>query len=218
MANTITLSQIRQQIRERADLVDDPFFSDSELNSYINSSYAHLYNLLVKTNQDYYLTESLPFNLIPGQETYNLPSDFFKLVGVDAFVDSKWRPLKRFVFNERNRTGILRYMVSGDKIRFKPVPESTHEIKLYYIPVYSKLTSDASTLDGLNGFEEYIIWDCIIKCKNKTEEDASIALNERNLIEMKIRDIASERDSGSPAYVADVQDFYLDEYLGLGDD
>ena len=92
MANyqKINLEQLRVACRQRADMVNSTFITDAELNSYINASYFELYDLLVqKYGNDYYVQEYY-FNLVGNQSRYDLPEDFFKLLGVD---------LSRFTIN-----------------------------------------------------------------------------------------------------------------------
>ena len=202
MSNSITLAVIRQHIRERGDVVNDPFITDSELNTMINASYASLYNLQVSLNQDYFVNES-SMAVSSGVDSYPLPTDFHKCLGDDVLADgTKYIPLKKFVFAERNRHGIMRYTIQANNLKLRPIPNGDYTLKLYYVPIYTQLTTDSSTLDGVNGYEEYIVWDCVVKCRQKKEEDPSIALSERERIRGEIMEAAAERDSSAPAYVS----------------
>ena len=155
----MNLEQLRVACRQRADMVNSTFITDAELNSYINASYFELYDLLVqKYGNDYYVQEYY-FNLVGNQSRYDLPEDFFKLLGVDLSIGSGpdgWVSLRPFTLAERNRystanvqtwIGVtnLRYRLSGNKLWFTPSPQTGQEIRLWYIPRLSELV-DVTTL------------------------------------------------------------------------
>src|SRR4051812_11022033 len=107
MSSTMQLSDLRTAIRQRADMVNSKFVSDSELNSYINQSYFELYDLLIqKYGDNYFVATPYTFTTDGTSQLYDLPTDFFKLLGVDlalsASLDS-YVTIRPFNFSERNR-------------------------------------------------------------------------------------------------------------------
>ena len=155
----MSLSDLRVACRQRADMVNSTFISDAELNSYINASYYELYDLLVqKYGNDYYVKE-YSFNLVGNQSRYDLPDDFYKLLGVDLEISSGpdgYVSLRPFTLAERNRystanvqtwIGVtnLRYRISGNKLWFTPSPQTGQTIRIWYVPRLSQLV-DQTTL------------------------------------------------------------------------
>ena len=149
----MTLAQLRTASRQRADMVNSTFISDSELNSYINASYFELYDLLVqKYGNDYYMTE-YSFQLVGNVSRYPLPADFFKLLGVDLQIaggPDSYVSLRPFTLAERNRystanvqtwIGVtnLRYRISGSDLWFTPSPQTGQTIRIWYIPRLAEL-------------------------------------------------------------------------------
>jgi hypothetical protein len=149
----MTLPQLREATRQRADMVHSQFVSDEEFNSYINASYFELYDLLVqKYGNDYYVKE-YGFSLQGNVERYDLPEDFYKLLGVDLSISNGpdgYVTLRPFSLAERNRystanvqtwIGVtnLRYRLSGNKLWFTPSPNSGQQVRLWYIPRLSNL-------------------------------------------------------------------------------
>ncbi len=55
MARTRTLLQLREEVRQRADMVNSAFVTNSEVDRCINESWAHMYDQLLATGEDYYL-------------------------------------------------------------------------------------------------------------------------------------------------------------------
>jgi len=149
----MTLAQLRTASRQRADMVNSTFISDSELNSYINASYFELYDLLVqKYGNDYYMTE-YSFQLQGNISRYDLPADFFKLLGVDLQISGGpdgYVSLRPFTLAERNRystanvqtwIGVtnLRYRISANTLWFTPSPQTGQTIRIWYIPRLAEL-------------------------------------------------------------------------------
>lgn len=126
---TTQLGTLRTVIRQRANIENSQFVTNSELNGYINASYYQLYNLIVQkygdnyysaldaTNKPYQFTTNGTaemFALPDGSTTYSMPDGtaapaFFKLLGVDLWISSaqttpaQWFTLHRFNMGERNR-------------------------------------------------------------------------------------------------------------------
>jgi len=69
----------------------------------------------------------------------------------------------------------------------------------------TQLTSDSDTADGISGWTEYIIVDCVIKCNQKEETDPSVAMAQKQALILRIEAAAENRDAANPATVADTQ-------------
>jgi hypothetical protein len=191
------------------------FVSKSEWNSYINASATELYDLLVAASEDYVLS-SATLSLTSGTDTYPLPGDFYKLRGVDLVLDAQGNAvtLQPFNFAERNNyiftptwnvvgLSYLRYRIQGNSIRFVPVPSNPATIKLWYVPALATLSADSDTLDGVDGWEEFVVIDAAIKAKDKEESDVSVLAAQRAAIIKRIEAMASSRDAGMPHKIAD---------------
>lgn len=208
-----TLESLREQVRQRADMVNSEFVSDSELNQYISDSYAELYDLLVLKFEDYYLTEST-FTVASGAESYTLPTDFYKLRGVDKDLGSgDYVELRPFNFIDRNKDPVyeayngvcsVRYRILGSTLRFTPADQAPGDYRLWYVPRFTALTTDASTVDGVNGWEVYIVTDAAIKCLQKEESDVSVLMALKADLRARIEAAGAERDAGYPDRIVDV--------------
>ena len=227
--STISLLDLRTRCRERADMKNSTFVTDSELNFYINQSLAELHDILVQSYGEDYYVKSQEFLTVNNQDTYSLATiitdnDFYKLRGIDAKLNNAdWFTLQRFNFNERNRfqnfgnwdyLGItnIRYRILGSNILFTPTPESPVEVRLWYIPRAVQLATDVDTYEDINGWIEYVIVDCAIKMLNKEESDVSVLINEKNMLKRRIEEASSNRDANEPE---SVQDIYIenDQFL-----
>jgi hypothetical protein len=225
---TVTLLDLRTRARQRADMESTGFISDSELNTYINSSYAELYDLLVsKFGSDYFVSSPYTFTTSANVDQYPLPSGFYKLLGVDFKISgTNWRTLKRFEFSDRNISGIwdvyntelIRYRLLGSNILLSPVPTGACQLRAWYIPLPDVLANDTDSFSGLNGYEEYVIIDAAIKMLTKEESDTSALRADKAAMKKRIEDMADSRDVGSPCSVQDTNgiegwSLYFNSYL-----
>jgi len=226
MAN-FTLLQLRDQVRQRSDIVRSNHITDSEINGYINASIRELYDLLIqKFGEDYFVTSS-NLSLISGTESYALPSNFYKLLGADLEQSSaEFLTLKPFMFNERNRfnsssfrnavgSESLRYRIQGNTLFFRPIPTNTATVRVYYVPQFGGLSLDVDLWDGYNGWEEYVVVDGTIKCKAKEESDVNVEAAQKGALIKRIEDVAGNRDAGLSFRVSDVRGINNEQGFGF---
>jgi len=218
MATTMTLLEMRTQVRQRADIVNSQFFTDSELNGYINQSLFELYDLLVESyGENYFVAPPFIINTDGINQFFNLPTNFFKELGVDLLINGLQESavtIKPFNFSDRNRYSIpnfqtfygvsnLRYRLNGNQIWFTPLPASGQTIKLWFIPSMPTLSLDTDTFDGFSGWTEYVIIDAAIKCKIKEESDGSLLVLAKDKIIKRIESASKNRNAASPPTVSD---------------
>jgi len=224
MSRLTTLGQLKYESRLRADKVGSGFIKDDELLTYINSSYAELYDLLVGAYGNDYYAKEYAFATVGQQRAYPLPADFYKLLGADYVVGpTSILTLKPYQFNERNRyqqgtywsalVGIYgpKYRITEENIDFAPIPDGSYNIVLHYVPACPKLADDVDTANGVNGWEEYIIVDCAIKMLQKEESDVSVLMAQKQALLGRINLMAENRDAGQSFRVTDVTSSWLDD-------
>lgn len=64
---------------------------------------------------------------------------------------------------------------------------------------------DSTTIDGVSGWEEYIVVDAALKAMGKEESDPSLLAQQKLFMKQRLIDMAANRDAGNPATVADTQ-------------
>lgn len=219
---TISLSQLRTAILQRADMENSNFVSDAELNSYINNSIEELYDLIVSRYEDYY-TESVQFTITAGQDGYAFPNAIYKMRGLDVQSGSDWLTVDKFNFEERNRGqqhlllatvyADIRYRLIGSTIKLVPADQAPGTYRLWYIPRFTDLVNDSDTLQSdLEQWYDYIVVDCAIKVLTKEESDPSVFIAQKVALTNRIQNMASNRDAGQPETVTRIRNrFYDDE-------
>jgi len=210
MASNITLLDLRNACKDRADMQNSNFITDDEWNRYINSAAKELYEILILKGLQYTTTTDT-ISLNGTDDTYDLPSNFFKLVGVDHNINNETYPMEEYTFqnrnlyNQQNTQRYLRYRLVGeDMIRFNPKP-SAQEITIWYDPVLATLSDDTDTLNGVNGWEEYVIVRSALWAKVKEESETGDLKQDIAFLRDRIETAAENRDLGPAGQVTDVR-------------
>ena len=215
--SSITLAQIRLRAREKADMVNSNFIEDPEQLSYINKAYFAWYDVIVGAFEDYFLSEPTEFTLAAGVSQFPLPSDFYKLAGIDKSGDAgsdRFYPLRKSKWRERNRTEnsfssygrspTTSYRIIKDKILFTPVGGVGGNYKLWYIPLATALVDETDSIDTYNGFEEMLILDVAIQMLIKEESDTSELRFEKVMEQKRMKDMLVDRDIGESERIEEV--------------
>lgn len=214
-----TAGNIILEAQQRCDKVNSQYYSPQELMSMCSQSRKELYDILVqKFGNDYYLATPYQYLTSNQVQFYPLPDDFYKLLGVDVALNNgdpnSWVTLKEFNFIQRNlynfpnvytMYGItnLRYRLMGDNLEIVPVPSGGQTIQLWYAPRVSQLLKVTDIVDGVSGWEEYIVVDMCIKMLTKEESDVSVYMTQKQMLLKRIEEAAENRDVGEPQTVSD---------------
>ena len=212
---TITLANLRTRAKQRANMENSSFLSDSEWNSVINYSISNLRDIITsKAGEDYFAT-AFSTSLTEGQETVNLPSDFYKLLWVEVLVDgTNYAPMRRFEIAEKPVTAFnllapwseIQYRLRADTLWLQPASSTGGKtIRVWYVPVATELSADGDTLAGYNGWDEYVVVLTARKALVKEESDTSQLDQEILMFNQRIESMAPNRDQGRPMRIQDTQ-------------
>lgn len=174
---TMTLQQIVLDAQNRCDQVpasgggSEDFVTTSRWYEWVNGSLYSLYDELITAyGNDYYVADPYEFTTDGTSTTFALPSDFYKLLGVDLVLSGGGAiTLKEFAFSERNQGGFgspraagvwgrgtnqMLYRLRGGKLWLRTAsnqdiaPASGQTIRLYYVPKLSPLVPIATITLG----------------------------------------------------------------------
>lgn len=176
MTDYVALSTIRTLAQQRADQQNSNFVNDTEWLRYINRGYAELYDLIVTAanSEDYFLNSST-ISLVSGTKSYDLPSDFYKMRGVDLSVGSDSIPLRRYNFSQRDvgsRYSVarnMRYHLQGSLLYLNPKPSTNDSITIWYVPSPKKfiektpsaITRGSTTMWTVGANHGFVVGDTI---------------------------------------------------------
>lgn len=227
MARSFTVSELITRIRERSNTERSNFVTDDEIIRYIDQGYTRLYDLIVSKFENYYIND-YSFQTTGSTQFFDLPADFYKMVGLDQFQNTSGSgdnalTVRPFNFNERNRynnilfavtaAAFYRYLIQGSKIKILPPPDAGITFKMWYIPAPTKITSTAQQIDGIAGWEEVVVLYAAVQIMNKQELDSTPLKREYAEAVDRVITMATERDAALPERVTDLS--VVNEQLAL---
>jgi len=185
MARTRTLTELLADVRYQADIENQTLrHTDANLTRLINQSWAAFRELICENGFPYYLT-SASGNFVAGTAGYAVASDFARLYGVDVTVGGEVRSLAEHSIMERNEVLTtqqgcpvsfwLRATASPPIMVMQPIPDQAYAYTYYYLPQQTDLTTGANTIDGFNGWEDWIVFDVCLKVLTRDDDDEQFA-------------------------------------------
>lgn len=220
-----TLGNLRLEAQQRINKENSQFYSTQEWNSMLSQSYKELYDILIqKFGDDYFLanpytyTTSGTIDSTTMQSTYPLPMDFYKLMRVEVALNpadpNSWVTLRQFDAIQANLWnypnvytfyGItnLRYRLWGDNLVVVPIPSAGQTLRILYSPRPNQLINDTDLINGVSGWEEYIVVDACAKALIKEESDATPFAIQKQALLKRIEEAAENRNVGEPQTVSD---------------
>ena len=217
----VTLNYVRTLARQRADRVNSQFVTDVELNNYINASYKELYDILIqKYGDDYYVASTYTWTTDGSSVLYPLPPDFYKNLLVEVALNpqdnNSWITLRTFQRIQQNLWnypnvytfyGItnLRYRIDGNYLHIVPISTAGQTLRMWYAPRPAKLVQDNQIVDGVSGWEEYVIIRAAKYYLDKQESDTSKLDQELLFLKQRIEESATNRDAGQPDTISNTR-------------
>lgn len=210
---TVTLSDLRTRVRQRANMENSTFVTNAELNVYINQAIADLRDKMIsKVGEDYFADEEL-YSLQSNVDTYALPNDFYKILYVEVKGDDGYYyKMRRFEVSERNFGASpinyyipdIRYRLRGNNIVFTPQNLiGGREVRMTYVPIPTELSLNTDTLQGYNGWETYVIVYAARMALVKEESDTSQLDAELLRLDGRMESMSDNRDQAEPARIYD---------------
>lgn len=212
---TYTESDLRTRARRRADMENSTFVTDAEIQDYLNSSISELHDYMVKSYEDYFVSEQT-YNAPLATGGANLPDDFYKALGVDYESGGITSTLKAYSFTERNvyntpyavidRLAEPMYKIEGTKIKLIPGNSQSGTITLYYVPQATQFSASVTEIENvIPGYEEYVVVATAIRMLMKEESDVSALERERQQLASRIIRAISPRDVSGSFAIRDVR-------------
>jgi hypothetical protein len=214
MARSFTGTLLVTRVRERTDRVgEDPvngFVTDTEILRNLSAGIGWLGDLLADAGEGFAETEET-ISIAAGASSANLSASHRSTLRVDRIAGTTYAPLERAQVNDLAKYGsasgvVQAYRLVGSTIKFYPPTAVAVTFRHLYIPAPTDLTSGATTVDGIAGWEElpveYACRAVRIKCQqDHRPHDAAMAA-----VIARIEEKRSLRISAQPGRIVDVDD------------
>ncbi len=202
-----TLLEMRNRVRERTDTENQSNPSDTELTQLINTCYQEMYAKLIK--HSLHKAESTQSITADGSAAYNLDAGMYSILGVWR-VDGSGVPTRLERHDHRllttaDITGPAdSYRVIGATIEFYPRP-STDTYTIRYVPEPGVLSADGDEIDGVLGWEEYVVVAASIKVMRKLGIAADDLKEDLAELDARLRAEAPDAEASESSVVQDVR-------------
>lgn len=179
MARTVTLSQLRTDVAAQCDFAVGASgrYTPTLLTRYINQSVQRFRERVSNSGMTHYLTSSSGTVSSGATSPYSfkvLDASGFspavvRVYGVDLTVSGVIYTLEHRPFEERNKygsptsTGIPHSwaMYQTTSIALMPAPSQSYSYTVWYLPLLADMSADGDTFDGVAGWEQWIVYDCV---------------------------------------------------------
>lgn len=221
MAKNVSGQTLITETQKRADVEGaTDRHPRSDILRYVNQGCAELYDLLIEARGAAYYRDATPWSITTTAETTlytsSYPSDFYRLISVRVSDGTVQQPLIPFTPLEEpglRTTGVAAYFPTHYEMRpngicILPEHQAGMTITVEHIPAITDLTdSGSSYLDGINGWEEYVVCFAARCIAVKDEEFELVRALDADMARLKARiaKLAPNRDAFRPRRVQDVR-------------
>jgi len=196
---------------EFSELVDDP-----EILEFLNQEFAELKSHLRRNEGQPHDRSTHPIAVRAGTSLYDLPLDFWELLGVEATIGGLTRPMDPYM--ERERASLQNSQLFGtlaspmyrlaSRTQIEILPATlTFTLLIKYVAGAVRLKLGQvppQAIDGFNGYEMAAVYGACASCREKEETDPSFFEGRKARIYALIDANAAQRDAGTPERVTDV--------------
>ena len=196
-----TLAALHDAVIREADVqgIVDP----ADLTALLNEELSELYELIVEAFENHYAA-STPLTITAGNSSVAIPAAVFKVLDLEDDSDPPVS-LKRFAFNDRNRTSSLSYVIHGSNILVRPEDSAPGTYTLHYVPIWTDLANDADTFTAPNNWHLYAVFGAAQRLKETQDLDGSALGKRKQALRERIETAAKGRNAGVSQQVRDVR-------------
>jgi hypothetical protein len=214
-----TVGNIVLECRQRTNKENSPYYTDQEMISMVSQSYKSFYDKLIQAyGDDYYVAMPYTWTTGQNQQLYPFPADFYKELLVEVALNPQdpnsyvtiklFNMIQKNLYNYPNQYtmyGItnLRYRPSGNNLMIVPQTQGGQTLRMWYAPRPSQLINFTDVVDGIAGWEEYIVADVCIKMLAKEESDATIYIEYKLGEDKRLDEMGKNRILSEPQTVSD---------------
>lgn len=233
-------SDVITKVRQRANFESslpavDQFVTDAELEVMADDSAKHLYDLMISHGGAGLPKENGQITTIVDQSSYDLNARVYRLTSIWVPVSGANAFVELPAFQDRDVARLLSLAAQNNATQpqdyayqlrtpsngataappvldLLPPPQQVFVLGYRYVPTPVVQGPGGAPIyyEVGNGWDEWIIWDCVAQCLGKSEQDPSFAMAQRDRAERRVINMATERDSNEP-------DRYVDFQGGLRD-
>lgn len=196
---------------------DDPlggYFNPTDfVQPALNRALLEVQKQLVMAGEMYYIkTPPLETQTVVNQAYYILPDDFLKLHRMEYVVSGSGvnediNTLSFITLNQQDLIGAstvgapVAFNIQRSRIQLFPVPDQARPLRIFYSYRVTAMTSDSSTPDCPEEFQEYIAILATLDCFIKDDRANTNIMEKKNYYETILKQMAQDRQEVNPRMV-----------------
>ncbi len=217
MALTRSVNDLVDDMRKRTDNEGTSAldrFPTPECVTYLNRAVWSFWRIMTETSAGNWKVSSTTLTTTAGTSIYSLDASFYRLLNVNATINSRKQWLVPMDRNERaalSDTNVgwsgqpFRYELVGSNIEFLPVPSAAYTIEVRFVPDPPTLSSGQS-IDCVNGDGVNFLIDSACIFMAEKDENMELAASLRNSVNNLQQSLAASFQSRDQAYPSRIQD------------
>lgn len=214
-ARTVTAAEVIASLRFELFDADETQYTDAELLNYLNLALEVLYEILVYREFDIVRTGTGSFVTVAGTQEYDLSGES---------MGDLWIAHRVWVSEEENmdkctekqiypalhaeeagtvasRTEPTEYVMVGDYMWFKEVPDAVYTINVRYFPNFVPLSSTSSNMPYKNFFNQQAIKAASLIAKNRNAGDIVLEAQLQQIFEDRALRLLERRTNSTLRFI-----------------
>ena len=222
MARTKTTGELMTRIRDLGE-IRSSYVTNAMLVREIDQSRLELLDKLIDAGSSDYFESTNYTSIVSGTNTYALPSDHYQTLGMSIKLDNgDYAAMERYSYQDRHVYDSsyssyikpfrekYQYRIRGANTILTPTPDFSETNGLLHtyvaVPAALNTASTVETIDGFHGYEDYIVYDVLIKFVGGKEEGDDTTWKELlGKCNARIERMKNKRDRANADQVADVE-------------
>ena len=200
----ITLAQLRSTVRFRGDYQNVRKFPDADVNEVIQKAFGDFWQVVADAHQGYW--DTLGNVSTTASTAYvALPSDAWRVQGVDRFDGTETIELLQVGLSDRNKFGATAgtpraYRTTARGLDLYPTPDAVYTLRVMYTPT-APLLQESQPREWYNGWEDYVIEGALFRLDERERRPLSERVAMIEKLEKQLKSGAGERRSQEPEYL-----------------
>lgn len=199
----ITLTSVRDAVRQRGDLPLSRKFTNDFLDREIQASWTALHRLVERVNEGHFDRDATVAT-VANQAYVAPPVDARKIKGVDILDGGEYVELVQVGLGERSRFGQsadqpVAYRLTERGIDLYPTPNAVYTLRVTYARRVSPLSAVAVEVD--EEWQDYVVWSSIMRVAPSEERPMNDYAAMVAAAEAAIKEGAGGRRQQEPEYL-----------------
>lgn len=161
----MTFLQLRNLTRYWLDDLNGGYFSDTQVNVWLNNAQRQCQSQLLQAGENYYL-KPVQTSTVADQADYVVPSDFLKLHRLEIVlsgtgINEDRVILEPITLNQQDPVSIGNgrpevYILKKNRLTLYPVPDQVYTLRLFYSYRVTDMSADGDSPDVPEEFHEFL--------------------------------------------------------------